>query len=344
MTVELPLEAPFETSDTRQQPTLPLSLDDLIKELSEFHQSYYPKVALQQAIDRREEVTPRLLDCLQQALVLPQKVIDEDGTFLLFSSYLLAQFAEPKAFPLLLQLGHLPLGLSADLLGDIVPDAYPRMLASTYNGDLHLIKQLIEDTEANPYIRACALNSLVTLNYQQQLTADQLKDYLIHLLQGGLEGKKSVVWGELIRCCVLLNMQSQLPDIHNAFEQQLVDEDFYKLDDVEKALQHGAGDHWINPDEQYLINNVFAETESWACFQPEPLKAFANIPGQKDAFKKAFPELGDDFEVMDKLAAAAPEAAWASAPKQVRTEGQKIGRNDACPCGSGKKYKKCCMN
>jgi len=22
----------------------------------------------------------------------------------------------------------------------------------------------------------------------------------------------------------------------------------------------------------------------------------------------------------------------------------KIGRNDPCPCGSGKKYKKCCMN
>ena len=33
--------------------------------------------------------------------------------------------------------------------------------------------------------------------------------------------------------------------------------------------------------------------------------------------------------------------AQAEAPKPVRT-GAKIGRNDACPCGSGKKYKKCC--
>ncbi|MGB6874792.1 MAG: preprotein translocase subunit SecA [Candidatus Acidiferrales bacterium] len=31
----------------------------------------------------------------------------------------------------------------------------------------------------------------------------------------------------------------------------------------------------------------------------------------------------------------------AEAPKQVRT-GAKVGRNDLCPCGSGKKYKKCC--
>jgi preprotein translocase subunit SecA len=25
----------------------------------------------------------------------------------------------------------------------------------------------------------------------------------------------------------------------------------------------------------------------------------------------------------------------------VRREGKKVGRNDPCPCGSGKKYKKC---
>ncbi len=30
------------------------------------------------------------------------------------------------------------------------------------------------------------------------------------------------------------------------------------------------------------------------------------------------------------------------APKTIRREGEKIGRNAPCPCGSGKKYKKCC--
>lgn len=29
-------------------------------------------------------------------------------------------------------------------------------------------------------------------------------------------------------------------------------------------------------------------------------------------------------------------------PETVRREGPKVGRNDPCPCGSGKKYKKCC--
>ena len=34
--------------------------------------------------------------------------------------------------------------------------------------------------------------------------------------------------------------------------------------------------------------------------------------------------------------------AKAQAPSTVRREGDKVGRNDACPCGSGKKYKACC--
>ena len=29
-------------------------------------------------------------------------------------------------------------------------------------------------------------------------------------------------------------------------------------------------------------------------------------------------------------------------PQTVRREGEKVGRNDPCPCGSGKKYKSCC--
>jgi uncharacterized protein YecA (UPF0149 family) len=30
-------------------------------------------------------------------------------------------------------------------------------------------------------------------------------------------------------------------------------------------------------------------------------------------------------------------------PNAVIRRGPKIGRNDPCPCGSGRKYKKCCL-
>ncbi|HNQ35498.1 MAG TPA: SEC-C metal-binding domain-containing protein, partial [bacterium] len=30
------------------------------------------------------------------------------------------------------------------------------------------------------------------------------------------------------------------------------------------------------------------------------------------------------------------------APRPAESEAPRVGRNDPCPCGSGKKYKKCC--
>ena len=48
-----------------------------------------------------------------------------------------------------------------------------------------------------------------------------------------------------------------------------------------------------------------------------------------------------------RRAAPAREVALSQGPAERRPEaaraGQKVGRNEPCPCGSGKKYKKCCL-
>jgi SEC-C motif-containing protein len=35
---------------------------------------------------------------------------------------------------------------------------------------------------------------------------------------------------------------------------------------------------------------------------------------------------------------------WFYVTGNLRTRSSKVGRNEPCPCGSGKKYKKCCLN
>jgi preprotein translocase subunit SecA len=49
------------------------------------------------------------------------------------------------------------------------------------------------------------------------------------------------------------------------------------------------------------------------------------------------------FELTERqrAAAQAPQGEAAKV-KQIKLEQPKTGRNDPCPCGSGKKYKKCC--
>jgi len=45
---------------------------------------------------------------------------------------------------------------------------------------------------------------------------------------------------------------------------------------------------------------------------------------------------------LDAAPQSAPGPTTATAPMHG-TRGPKVGRNDRCPCGSGKKYKKCCL-
>jgi len=76
------------------------------------------------------------------------------------------------------------------------------------------------------------------------------------------------------------------------------------------------------PRQQVIFNNPGAETPAASIFNSAPSSTAAA------ALQHAAPQParvgGDDAEL-----------------RTVRNDGPKVGRNDPCPCGSGKKYKKC---
>lgn len=86
------------------------------------------------------------------------------------------------------------------------------------------------------------------------------------------------------------------------------------------------------------------------------VSALALPPGRSDAVPELVAAFLGDLEDSGRLAdgraiasrvrAATPafrERAAGKTPDLTR-KAAKIGRNDACPCGSGKKYKHCCLN
>jgi SEC-C motif domain protein len=66
------------------------------------------------------------------------------------------------------------------------------------------------------------------------------------------------------------------------------------------------------------------------------------------AFTARFRSDGKEHEHVEVARFAREDGHWVYAgqedttPAPVRRATPKIGRNDPCPCGSGKKYKKCC--
>jgi preprotein translocase subunit SecA len=85
--------------------------------------------------------------------------------------------------------------------------------------------------------------------------------------------------------------------------------------------------------------HVPGEEDEWAEQAPEP------EPEPEPAAKSALVDLTRNIQrkkdrEMEMLQFAGGQAG--AEPKAQVIKGDKVGRNDPCPCGSGKKYKKCC--
>lgn len=81
---------------------------------------------------------------------------------------------------------------------------------------------------------------------------------------------------------------------------------------------------------------------------PVPAEAAAAVPGMVRAFLVQLEDAGrlaGGREAGAGIAAAGPGylRAVGGTAETVRRPGAKIGRNDPCPCGSGRKYKACCL-
>jgi preprotein translocase subunit SecA len=71
------------------------------------------------------------------------------------------------------------------------------------------------------------------------------------------------------------------------------------------------------------------------------LEAGARARSVWNVSQTAHDEVGQ-FAMAERQRAAAQAPQGEQKVKQIRLESPKVGRNDPCPCGSGKKYKKCC--
>ncbi len=71
-------------------------------------------------------------------------------------------------------------------------------------------------------------------------------------------------------------------------------------------------------------------------YTPEQQKQMAELLGK-----------GGSWEAMSKLQAkfdSLKEMTVNPTPVQMARKPPKVGRNEPCPCGSGRKFKKCCLN
>ena len=284
------------------------SLEQIEKDLFKLREGF-PIDAVQAAVTLQTDITPTLLTWLNNAIDDAGKV-PEDNIGHMFALFLLSQFREKSAFESVIRLARLPEETLDYLIADCITDDLHRFIASTYNGDLSAIKNLIEDPQVNLWSRIAALESLAILVHEGMLAIDDIAPYLSSLFNNKAIFTDEHLISYLVSTCCYLDAQRFQEEIQKAFKDKKVDPLVMDADSFKNILANPAGQS-LDELESMITDTVY-EMEDWDCFN----------------------DSDDEDELLEDEAFS---------PVQVVNDSPKIGRNDPCPCNSGKKYKKCCL-
>jgi hypothetical protein len=312
-----------------------MDVEEILAQLERTH-AQLPRIALEEAAAHREEITPRLLAVLEEVAKDPAPFLgDQDRNLHIYAMYLLAQFREPRAYPLLVRIFSAPGEAPFELAGDVVTQDLASILASVSDGDPSGMMELVENERANEYVRGSALDGLVTLMAFGKRTRDDVMVYIRRLFQT-LERKPSEVWNGLANVCADLCPLEVATELRHAYDEGLVNPGSIGWDEVEEALEMGPETAWEEVRHRYrLITNTAEAIKWWGCFH-------------EDAGREEWAEVG--MEAEDDLATLEDDAdsffplfgSEPDFPEPYRRSESKVGRNEPCPCGSGKKFKRCC--
>ncbi|MFC3771755.1 DUF1186 domain-containing protein [Paenibacillus sp. GCM10012303] len=285
-----------------------------------YNEGTFPRQELQQIIERKEEAIPHLLQIMNDLNEDYEKVIERPERIdFIYAFYLLAQFREQALFPILIEILSKPGGICEEIFDDSITEGVGRALASTYNGEIDLLQQLVENTEAYEYARGQALVALVILVFDGQLSREFVMDYFKQLLNDKRSEDSYYLNAEIVCCCVDLYPEEVAEDIQRLYEDRIVETMMIGMDDVRRTLKRTKEAVLRESGQDYkyqLITDVIEELQGWACFQPNVKADFYSGIERSALYEK--PKTNPAVII------------------------EKIGRNDPCTCGSGKKYKKCC--
>jgi hypothetical protein len=323
-------------------------LDDIrdlsIEEIMEifFYDDYiFPRHALRQAVEKKEEITPHLLRALERAANAPEDVLEDDDDSYIYAMFLLAQFREKRAYPLIVKIASHPPEQADDLLGDIPTEDLANVLASVSLGDTSLIVDLAANREAEEFSRAAAIRSWLALVVSGDRSREEAMAYYKSLFEGGLDDRNEVVWSELVDSANDLFPEEVYDQIKRAYDDGLVDEYIVEPEWVDEQIALGKDQALAELREwNHLVEDVTVEMRAW--FEnresDDELDEDENWYGD-DEWEE---DDDEDDEWADKGRRLSALNGNNFPPDMSYKDTDKRGGDNLCPCGSGKKFKNCC--
>jgi hypothetical protein len=278
-----------------------------------------PRAAIAICAIRIDEAAPLLRAAL--ARILLGGVPSESDSLLVFRGlHILGAARDTKTFKPLLRLLRRSSDEIDQLLGDAITEGLSNIVTGVFDGDADALFEALADQRIDEYVRNSLFGAATFLAWEGRIDRDALARFLVRFFDQHLAEDGDYAWAGWQQAVALLGLSALEPLVTQAFAEerispQVMDKSFFDTDlavalrapdDIERFKQARLG----------YIEDVLGALE-WTDREEAPSLAFDEQESDEDD--------------------------WFPPPAPVVNPMRNVGRNDPCPCGSGKKYKKCCL-
>ncbi len=265
----------------------------------------FPRDAIQWALDTWQTTGPQCR-ALLHGYVEGTDLSERTEQALFVVLHLLGEQADTASFADLCRLAMDPERVDSVLGDDGVAHSLPAILISTFDGDARALHQVIESA-TDEFLRGDTLLVLAYLARSRRCSEAALYDYLAALPDRLQPVEQSFVWFGWVRAVAALGFAGLSGRAEQIFQRGLVDPAIIESGGFWTQLRESQEDPHGTSGQAWEDIGPMGRAIDW--LMPEPVDG--------------------------------PDAEPAGPP--VRNPLRHVGRNDPCPCGSGKKYKKCCL-
>lgn len=274
-----------------------------------------PTVAIGACLVRHYEAAP-LLRRLMTRATDDGIATDSKATQLFRALHILGGARDAATFLPLLRLLQGPQDDIDYLLGDASTETLPKITAGVFDGNADALFGAILNQGLDGAIRGSLLSAAAFLTWKQSIDRQRMIAFLEQFADEPAAPGDDLAWGAWAEAIALLGLRHLEPLVSAAEQNERLDDLLFVRADFEATL--AAAEQ--APDDK-------------ARFDDANLGYIEDVLVALELFPYGYDDEAGDPQNFDE----------APAPQPVTNPWRHVGRNDPCPCGSGKKAKRCCL-
>lgn len=276
-----------------------MEIDDLLKSL-EYYDKKYKRNEIDEALIKREEITPHLISVLEKVLLDPERYANRDSDYWghIYAFMLLGHFCETKAHDVIVDLFSLPNDLPSELFGDSVTGDLPIVLLRTCGGNTERIKDLILNKSAYDYCRGSALQALSYALIEGYISRKDILSFYRELFSEEIASLGSTFYDILATCIYDIYPEELMKSIEKAYNEGIIHSGYIGYEDfteILKGSKENCLDNLRDKMQKSEIDDIHDSMSWWACFkQPQKslsrgtsIKLIKSKPKQNKKVKKS---------------------------------------------------------